>query len=149
MKVHATAAGTGLRASLTALSFGIVAILASAAISACTGGTSPPVGLPTSSPSGTATATSTATPTSSATATPTATATATSPAAAAPADTTSPTPTPTVTPSPTVTPIPTAAPPTGGGGTAGFQHGLLLFLGVLAVLVGAGIIYRRRIIRNR
>ncbi|HEX3751797.1 MAG TPA: hypothetical protein VHW06_14630 [Streptosporangiaceae bacterium] len=37
------------------------------------------------------------------------------------------------------------APPTGGGGTAGFQHGLILGLGILAVLAGAGgVIYRRR-----
>jgi hypothetical protein len=37
------------------------------------------------------------------------------------------------------------APQTGGGGTAGFQHGLVLFLGLLAVLAGAGaVIYRRR-----
>jgi hypothetical protein len=46
--------------------------------------------------------------------------------------------------------FPTAAPPTGGGGTAGFQHGLLLWIGGLAILVGAGsIAYRRRVIKNR
>src|SRR6516165_3779867 len=142
MKARTTAAGTRLSARLTAVSCGIVALVASAAISACTGGSSPPVGLPTSSPSGTATATSTGSPTSTATATATAT------AAVSPTDT--PTPTtlaPTPSPSPTVAPA--AAPATGGGGTAGFQHGLLLFLGVLAILGGAGIIYRRRIIRNR
>jgi hypothetical protein len=50
----------------------------------------------------------------------------------------------------TPTAFPTAAPPTGGGGTAGFQHGLLLGIGGLALLAGAGTIaYRRRVIRNR
>jgi hypothetical protein len=43
-----------------------------------------------------------------------------------------------------------AAPATGGGGTAGFQDALLLWIGGLAILAGAGgIAYRRRVIRNR
>ncbi|HEY7015413.1 MAG TPA: hypothetical protein VH480_21795 [Streptosporangiaceae bacterium] len=42
------------------------------------------------------------------------------------------------------------APPTGGGGTAGFQHGLILGLGIIAVLAGAGgVIYRRRVTGSR
>jgi hypothetical protein len=50
----------------------------------------------------------------------------------------------------TPSPIPTVAPATGGGGTAGFQHVLLLGLGVVAILLGAGgIAYRRKVIRNR
>ena len=42
------------------------------------------------------------------------------------------------------------SPATGGGGTAGFQHGLVLGLGILAVLAGAGgVIYRRRVSGGR
>jgi hypothetical protein len=73
--------------------------------------------------------------------------------------TTTPTPTPTrtttatATPTPTitrtVTAYPTAAPVTGGGGTAGFQGGLLLVVGIAAILAGAvGIAYRRRLRRR-
>jgi hypothetical protein len=44
----------------------------------------------------------------------------------------------------------TAAPATGGGGTAGLQHRLLLWLGVAAIVAGAAsIAYRRKLIRNR
>jgi hypothetical protein len=53
-------------------------------------------------------------------------------------------------PSPSASPYPTVAPATGGGGTAGFQHGLLFGLGVAAILAGAGsVIYRRRIAKSR
>jgi hypothetical protein len=46
--------------------------------------------------------------------------------------------------------VPTVAPATGGGGTAGFQHSLLLGLGLAAILAGAGsIAYRRKMVRNR
>ena len=48
MKGRTTAGGTGLSTRLTAVGCGIVAILASAAISACT--TSPTAPLPPSSP---------------------------------------------------------------------------------------------------
>jgi hypothetical protein len=42
------------------------------------------------------------------------------------------------------------APATGGGGTAGFQDGLLLAAGAAASLVGAGsLAYRRKLLRNR
>jgi hypothetical protein len=42
------------------------------------------------------------------------------------------------------------APATGGGGTAGFQDGLLLAVGAAAILAGAGsLAYRRRLLRNR
>lgn len=47
-------------------------------------------------------------------------------------------------------PFPSAAPPTGGGGTAGFQHVMLLLLGAGAMLAGAGsLVYRRRLTRHR
>jgi hypothetical protein len=53
------------------------------------------------------------------------------------------------TPSPTPS-YPSAAPVTGGGGTAGFQDGLLFALGAAAVVVGlGGIAYRRRLTRGR
>jgi len=46
--------------------------------------------------------------------------------------------------------FPTAAPATGGGGTAGFQDILLLRLGILAILAGAGCAaYRWKVSRNR
>ena len=58
--------------------------------------------------------------------------------------------TPTPTPTPSDTSIPAEAPGTGGGGTAGFQHVLLFYLGVLAILAGAGgIAYRRKVMRDR
>jgi hypothetical protein len=42
------------------------------------------------------------------------------------------------------------APATGGGGTAGFQHGLLFGLGLVAILAGAaGVLYRRKAARSR
>jgi len=51
---------------------------------------------------------------------------------------------------PSASPFPSAAPATGGGGTAGFQDGLLLGLGVAALLAGAGsLAYRRRLTRKR
>jgi LPXTG-motif cell wall-anchored protein len=41
-------------------------------------------------------------------------------------------------------------PATGGGGTAGFQHGWLLAVGAAAFLAGIGsLIYRRKVTRNR
>ena len=53
-------------------------------------------------------------------------------------------------PSPSPSPIPAQPPVTGGGGTAGFQDGLLPVLGAAAIVAGAGgIAYRRRLNRNR
>ena len=51
---------------------------------------------------------------------------------------------------PSASPFPSAPPATGGGGTAGFQHALLLGFGMAALLAGAGnLAYRRRLTRNR
>ena len=146
MKVRTTIAAA-LRARFAVIGYGALTLLALVAISACTSGSStPPVTLSasgsptsTSTASATATTTPTATPTTTATATPSAT----------------PTPTPTVTRTVVRTPTPTpsypsAAPVTGGGGTAGFQDGLLFALGAAAVVVGlGGIAYRRRLTRGR
>jgi hypothetical protein len=50
----------------------------------------------------------------------------------------------------TTTVIPNAAPPTGGGGTAGLQDGLLFALGAALILAGVGsIVYRRRLTKDR
>jgi carbohydrate-binding DOMON domain-containing protein len=150
MKVRTTIAAA-LRARLAVIGYGALTLLALVAISACTSGSStPPVTLSASgSPASTSTASApaTTTPTTTATATPTTTVTAT--------PTATPTPTPTVTRTvlrtPTPTPsYPSAAPVTGGGGTAGFQDGLLFALGAAAVVVGlGGIAYRRRLTRGR
>jgi carbohydrate-binding DOMON domain-containing protein len=150
MKVRTTIAAA-LRARLAVIGYGALTLLALVAISACTSGSStPPVTLSASgSPTSTSTASApaTTTPTTTATATPTTTVTAT--------PTATPTPTPTVTRTvlrtPTPTPsYPSAAPVTGGGGTAGFQDGLLFALGAAAVVVGlGGIAYRRRLTRGR
>ena len=149
MKVRGTIASTPLSATLTALCWGALALLAPVALSACTSSTSttpPTVFSP--SVSGTATVTATAsgdTSPSGSTSTPGVTATAT--ATASPA-----TPEVTVTQTVTVSPgsIPPAAPVTGGGGTAGFQDTLLLALGAAAILAGAGgLAYRRWLGRGR
>ena len=145
MKVRTTIAGTPLRARLTALCWGALTLLAPVAISACSGSSSSPT-VPTFTPtvsiSGSITAPSSAgtpgvsssSPVDTATGEATATVTTT---------VTQPAPTPT-------SEIPTAAPPTGGGGTAGLQDGLLFVLGVAAILIGAGsILYRKRLTRRR
>lgn len=58
----------------------------------------------------------------------------------------------TTSPSPSPSPagsFPTAAPPTGGGGTAGFQHAMLAMAGAAAMLAGLGsLLYRRRLKRH-
>src|SRR5215471_8193506 len=120
----------------TALGCLILAVLVPLSVSACTSGA--PSTAPTSfSPGGTAPATSAS---STATAT-TPTVSATTPSASA---------SPSPSPSPSASPFPAGAPATGGGGTAGFQDALLLCLGILAILAGAGsIAYRRRVMRNR
>ncbi len=156
MKVRTTMARTRLGSRFAAVGCGILVILASAALSGCTG-SSPPAALPTTSSPGPSTS-----------ATPTATSSSTAGSSPRPQrqrvgqflapphrdrvgdGDPDPTPTPTPTPSPTPSPFPTAAPVTGGGGTAGFQHALLLGLGAAAILAGAGsIVYRRRVVRNR
>ena len=150
MKVRTTIAAA-LRARLAVIGYGALALFALVAISACTSGSStPPVTL---SASGSPTSTSTASPPATTTPTTTATATPTTTATATPTDTATPTPTVTrtVVRTPTPTPrMPSAAPVTGGGGTAGFQDGLLFALGAAAIVVGlGGIAYRRRLSRGR
>jgi len=148
MKVRGTLVGTPLSAKLTALCWGVLTLLVPVAVSACTSGTStstPTVFSPTET-GGTASAhvTSGGTPASgvspgsgaSSPSTPVA-----SPTTAAPVA-----PQATVTQTVTVaaSAIPPAAPVTGGGGTAGFHDTLLLTLGAVAILAGAGgLIYRR------
>jgi len=143
MKMSTTIAGMARNARLAAVG-GVAAVLVSVAVSACSGSTpsagpsfTPGGGTPT--PTGTATPTSTSTPTTS----------------ASPDQSATPTPTqsslpPSPTPSSSPSPFPTVAPATGGGGTAGFQDGLLLAVGAAAILAGAGsLAYRRRLLRNR
>jgi hypothetical protein len=119
------------RAGLAALGCGLLALLAAAAISACS--SSPPTTLPSSSPTNTATGTSSASASSSATASASASH--------------SPSPSATHT---SANSFPPVAPATGGGGTAGFQHPVLFWLGGMAILAGGAIIvYRNRVTRNR
>lgn len=151
MKVRGTLVGTPLSAKLTALCWGVLTLLVPVAVSACTSGTStstPTVFSPTETGTASAHAPSGGTPASGVSpgsagvtspSTPVAgptTATAAVPAA------------PQVTVTQTVTvpaaQIPAGAANTGGGGTAGFQDTLLLTLGAVAILAGAGgLIYRR------
>jgi hypothetical protein len=142
MKLRIAFGRTALRARLTAAAACALTLLGLTVLSACTSGASTPsvssfseIGSPAvsgaqsaSSPpvtpeSGSPTATQTETPT--------------------------PTPTQTPSPSPSYSPIPTAAPVTGGGGTAGFQDGLLLALGAAAIVAGVGSIAYRRRLKNR
>jgi hypothetical protein len=143
-----------------------LALLASAAVTACSGGSSttaptiPSVSVsgsgsvtfPTTTATGTAPSTS-ATGRTTHTATPTATATHGPTPSANPSSTvfntpgTAPAATPT---SSSASPVPSGAPAAGGGGTAGLQDALLLELGGAAVLAGAGsLLYRRRLVRKR
>ncbi len=139
MKVRAATAGTRFSARLAAVGCGIVTILASVTVSACSGPSGPgALSTPTSSSSVSPSATASVSPSvsPSRSASPTA-----SPSA-------SPSATATVSPSPS--PYPTVAPATGGGGTAGFQHGLLFGVGIVAILAGAGsIVYRRKVVKGR
>ena len=144
MKVPTAIGRTALRPRLTAVSYGALILLGIAAFSACSSSTSTPpsessftiISSLTSSGSGSVTnnvadggATSGA---ATVTVTPTLTTTVTA------------------SPSPSPSPIPTLAPVTGGGGTAGFQDGLLLVIGAAAIAAGAGgIAYRRRLNRHR
>jgi len=133
-------AGTVLKAKLTVMGFGVLAILTCVAVAGCGLGsaTSQPTHLP---PSVTLSNTATTSGTTSASASP------------SPGPSASIKPTRSPTPSPAASPSvssPTAAPQTGGGGTAGLQDGLLFVVGGAAILAGAGsIAYRRRLARHR
>jgi len=140
MTVRTTIAGTGHGARLAIIRLGTMTILASAAVSACSGSSPPSAGPSSFSPGASISPTPSGTATDSGTAT----------ASVSPTPSESPAETPSPSPSPSPSPIPVAAPATGGGGTAGFQDVGLLVLGGVAVLAGAGsLAYRRRIIRNR
>jgi hypothetical protein len=153
MRVRGAIAGTRLR--LTVAGLGTMTVLASGALSACSGSTpiagpssfSPAGTLPPTAailPSGTASGTATASPSGSAS--PPASPSASEPGSAS----ASPHRSPKAPSSPSPRPAPTAAPATGGGGTAGLQDAWLLALGGVAVLAGAGsLAYRRRVMRNR
>ena len=145
MKVRTTGAAARHSARLAVIGCSTMTILTSVAVSACSAGT-PSAASSTFSPA--------RTPTPTASASPSGTESHSASASPSPSPSGSPTPTPTptpaVTPSPSASPFPAAAPATGGGGTAGFQDGLLFALGGAAVLGGAGsIAYRRRVLRNR
>lgn len=143
MKVRTAIGRTALRARLTAVGCGALILLGIATLSACSGsGPTTPlessftiISSLTSAASGsTSSSTSPTSGTTTVTVTPTTTTTVT----------------PTPTPSPSPSPIPSYAPVTGGGGTAGFQDGLLLAIGAAAIAAGAGsIAYRRRLTRRR
>jgi cytoskeletal protein RodZ len=151
MKVRTTIAAA-LRARLAVIGYGALTLFALVAISACTSSSTPTVTLSASSPgstsaSSTASAPATSTPTTAPTTTPTTTVTST--ATAAPTPTVTQTVVHTQTPSPTPG-NPNAAPATGGGGTAGFQDGLLFALGAAAIVLGAGTLaFRRMLTRGR
>src|SRR5450631_3133530 len=140
MNMRTAMARARLSGILTAVGFGILTLLVSAAVSACTTSSSTAT-LPSSSPSHSDSATPTASPS--------ATRTTVTPSTSA-SHSASPSASPSATRSTSASPLPTAAPPTGGGGTAGFQDVALLGLGGAAILAGAGsLAYRRKIIRNR
>ena len=147
MKVRTAIARMPLKAGLTVAGWGIVAILATAVLSACS--TSPPTTVFTPSPGGspTSTATATSTATSTATETTSPSESTSTPASESPSPP-SPSPTPAIVFSPTSSGLP--APNTGGGGTAGLQDTMLFGIGALALLAGTGsIIYRKKLTRNR
>lgn len=149
MKVRGTIAGTPLSAKLTVLCWGALTLLVPMAVSACTSGTSsstPPVFSPTVT---TGTAPASATTPSSGSSSQSGT-----PGVSSSPPTSTPPATPEVTVTQTITVPPSTAPPaapvTGGGGTAGFQDTLLLTLGAVAILAGAGgLVYRRWLGRGR
>jgi hypothetical protein len=157
MKVRGTLVGAPLSAKLTALCWGVLTLLVPVAVSACTSGTStstPTVFSPTETGTASAHVTSGGTPTSgvspgSAGSPGTGGASSPSTPVASPTTATAGAPVaPQVTVTQTVTvpaaQIPAGAANTGGGGTAGFHNTLLLTLGAVAILAGAGgLIYRR------
>jgi hypothetical protein len=171
MKVRITQ-GTAASAKLTAVSCVTLAVLVSAAVSACTpsGGSTVPnipssaissalhsvtakasptlAHVGTTSPAASHTGTSSPAASHTATSSPTAT-----PHRTVASSTHSATPTRSATARPTHTSsprIPAGAPATGGGGTAGLQDGFLFGIGGVAILAGVGALgYRRRLTRTR
>ena len=148
MKVRTAIGRTALKARLTAISCGALILLGIAALSACSGGGST---VPSES-SFTIISSLTSSGTESVSSNPASGGSSpnalTTTVTVTPTQTTTTTVTPT--PSPSPSPIPTQAPVTGGGGTAGFQDGLLLAIGAAAIAAGAGgIAYRRRLTRRR
>lgn len=156
MKVGITFARPASRPRLAILSCAALMVILSAALSACTG--TPSSSVPAIfSPSGSATASSSASGTAGSGASADHTASdhasastthpTTSPATPSPATTTvSPSPAPTT----TTYYYPTGAPATGGGGTAGLQNGVVIFLGGAAIAAGLGsLAYRRKLTRRR
>src|SRR5215472_17425322 len=131
-------------ARLAIIGYGTLTLLASVAVSACSG-SSPPSAGTSFSPGGTISGTPSPGSTDTATASESPSASATD----MPTESASPSPSPSPSPQ-AVSPFPAAAPATGGGGTAGLQDVLLFVLGGAAVLAGAGsLAYRRRVVRNR
>jgi cytoskeletal protein RodZ len=148
MKVRTTIAAA-LRARLAVIGYGALTLFALVAISACTSTTSPPVTLSPSSSGSTSSSTASSSATTTPTATPTATPTPTATSTATPTPTVTRTVVHTQTPTPAAS-TPVAAPQTGGGGTAGFQDGLLFALGAAAIVLGAGTLaFRRMLTRGR
>ena len=142
MRVRTAIARTARRATLTAVGWGVLTILVSVAISACT--SSPPTTsvFEPSYNGNTSTTGTDGAPTVTTTATATATASTPAPPTGSPS--------PLVTITVTVTPPPSVAPVTGGGGTAGVQDGVLFAIGGAAILAGAAsIIYRRKVTKDR
>jgi hypothetical protein len=165
MKARTATGRTAFRARLAAAGCGALTILGIATLSACSGSASPAPAVSSFTIAGASTSTGTGSAAAGSTSSPGVTAHVTTPGITA-GETTSgestpatSTPTPTVTVTHTVTTTPTAtqstqipsgAPVTGGGGTAGFQDGLLLAVGAAAIVAGAGsIVYRRRLTKNR
>lgn len=150
MKVRMTIAKTGLSARLFVVGCGMT-ILASGAVSACSGST--PTAEPTSStfsPGAGVSPTARVAPTGTATATPTGASKAKAGGSPSPNHSHSASPSPSPEHHHSPSPVPAAAPATGGGGAAGFQDTLLLTLGGAAVVVGAGsLAYRRRVLKQR
>jgi len=142
MKVPTAIGGTALRARLTAVGYGALILLAIATLSACSGGSTPSESSFTiiSSLTSAGSASPAVHPASGST----------SPASHAATVTVTPTRTVTVTAhANSSSPMPAQAPVTGGGGTAGFQDGLLLAIGASAIAAGAGsIAYRRRLTKR-
>ncbi|HEY6309923.1 MAG TPA: hypothetical protein VIY52_03840 [Streptosporangiaceae bacterium] len=160
MKARTAIGRTALRARLTAAGCGALTVLGIATLSACSGSGSP------SSPAVSSFTIAGASTSAGRTSSPGITAHVTTPGiisgettsgestpathAPSPTVTVTHTVTHTATPAQASTQIPSGAPVTGGGGTAGFQGGLLLAVGAAAIVAGAGsIAYRRRLTRNR